>query len=392
MTKYGVTHRLATTYYPQTSGQVEVSNHGMKRLLERKVGENRASWPDKLDDALWASHTAFKTPIGCTRYKLVYGKAYHLTIKLEHKVYWALKHANFDLKIAELSQPDGPTFKENGHRVKHYFGGDIPSKVSIKDIEYSSRPARSILTLNTLPTIDPKDKGKARLVYKEELAELEREKEKRQREEEASKAAIAKMYDEVQKRVIDDFKPMDSDDAVDKEKVLEEPNSTKIEVKQEGDEESFRKRPGRRLKMKSIKKSKRQNIDSNTKEEEHLKTYLFDRMDLEELYNLVMQRFEKTSPEARMYPLTKETLERMLALRLIVECESKAIFDLLRFIQKKIDESGSHHGSEKDLKELASPKKAALDKDIANSLIVNSLIKTIWLSIHHVIAMKHWLF
>ncbi|GJW44445.1 reverse transcriptase domain-containing protein [Tanacetum coccineum] len=72
MSKYGVTHRLATAYHPQTSGQVEVSNRGLKRILERTVGENRASWSDKLDDALWAFRTAFKTPIGCTPYKLVY--------------------------------------------------------------------------------------------------------------------------------------------------------------------------------------------------------------------------------------------------------------------------------------------------------------------------------
>ncbi|GJU19218.1 reverse transcriptase domain-containing protein [Tanacetum coccineum] len=102
MLKYGVTHRLSTAYHPQTSGQVEVSNLGLKRILERTVGENRASWSDKLDDALWAFRTAFKTPIGCTPYKLVYGKACHLPIELEHKAYWALKHCNFDLKIAGL--------------------------------------------------------------------------------------------------------------------------------------------------------------------------------------------------------------------------------------------------------------------------------------------------
>nr|GEU45638.1 reverse transcriptase domain-containing protein [Tanacetum cinerariifolium] len=70
MLKYGVTYRLATTYHPQTSRQVEVSNRGFKRILKRTVGENRASWSDKLDDALWAFRTAFKTPIGCTSYKL----------------------------------------------------------------------------------------------------------------------------------------------------------------------------------------------------------------------------------------------------------------------------------------------------------------------------------
>nr|GEW10330.1 reverse transcriptase domain-containing protein [Tanacetum cinerariifolium] len=158
-------------------------------------------------DALWAFRTAYKTSIGCTPYKLVYGKSCHLLIELEHKAYWALKHVNLELKTAgdhqklqlnelrdqayenfliykektkkihdskiknrifnvgdwvllfnshlnifsrklktrwagpftitkvfpygniELSQPDGPNFKVNGHRVKHYFGGDIPQLV-----------------------------------------------------------------------------------------------------------------------------------------------------------------------------------------------------------------------------------------------------------------------
>nr|GEU55528.1 reverse transcriptase domain-containing protein [Tanacetum cinerariifolium] len=173
-------------------------------------GESRASWSDKLDDALWAFRIAYKTPIGCTSYKLVYEKACHLLVELEHKAYWALKHANFDLKTAgdqrkvqinelnelhdqayensliykektkrlhdskiknrvfnigdrvllfnsrlkilsgkiksrwsgpftisqvypygtiELSQPDVPNFKVNGHRLKHYFGEDVPKLV-----------------------------------------------------------------------------------------------------------------------------------------------------------------------------------------------------------------------------------------------------------------------
>nr|GEV30731.1 reverse transcriptase domain-containing protein [Tanacetum cinerariifolium] len=99
MLKYEVTHRLSIAYHPQTSRQVEVSNCGLKRILERTIGENRASWSDKLDDALWAFRTAYKTPIGCTPYKLVYGKACHLPIELEHKAYWALKQANFNLTV-----------------------------------------------------------------------------------------------------------------------------------------------------------------------------------------------------------------------------------------------------------------------------------------------------
>nr|GEV96301.1 reverse transcriptase domain-containing protein [Tanacetum cinerariifolium] len=60
MIKYGVTHRLATAYNPQTSGQVEVSNHGLKRILERTVGENHGLWSDKLDDALWEHSVQYK--------------------------------------------------------------------------------------------------------------------------------------------------------------------------------------------------------------------------------------------------------------------------------------------------------------------------------------------
>nr|GEZ29329.1 reverse transcriptase domain-containing protein [Tanacetum cinerariifolium] len=100
MSKYGVMHRLSTTYHPQTSSQVEVTNQGLKRILERTVSKNRALWTDKLDDALWAFRTDFKTPTGYLPYRLVYGKSSHLPLELEHKAYWALKHANFDLKTA----------------------------------------------------------------------------------------------------------------------------------------------------------------------------------------------------------------------------------------------------------------------------------------------------
>ncbi|GJT12415.1 hypothetical protein Tco_0859457 [Tanacetum coccineum] len=286
---------------------------------------------------------------------------------------------------------------------------------------------------------------------------------------------------ERQKKSIQDFVPIGSEEDerqiqmmdkkiadIHKEKVLEEPDSTKVEVKQEGHEGSIRKRPGKRLKMKATKKSKRQKTDSDIEEEKQLKTFLqivpdeegeinyevldkrypiinweskfyhldshgakrifyrifrsdgssrwiktfsemvtrFDRMDLEELYNLVMKRFHTTTPEGvelilwgdlrtmfgenadsdlwknqeewilkswnfyencgvhilvledgteffllaeRRYPLIKETLEKMMELKLVAETESDSAYNLLRFIQKQIDEFGSHDGSEKDL-------------------------------------------
>ncbi|GJW27530.1 hypothetical protein Tco_0044405 [Tanacetum coccineum] len=473
--------------------------------------------------------------------------------------------------------------------------------VSIKDVDDSSRPERSILTLKPLPTIDPKDKGKgvlkespvkkvkrsdldaaqiakdaeiARLVHEKELAEMEREREERQRQDQASVDYIASLYDEVQakmdaseelaarlqmeeremytieerskllaefferrkkllaeeraaavrnkpptrtqlrslmmtylkhtgkyrhnqlnKKTFEeiqalyikeqerdaDFVPIGSERdekmidkmnkkaaGMDEEEVPEEPESTKVEVKQEGREENIRKRSGRRLKMKATKKSKRQKTDSDLEEEEQLRASLkivpdeeeeidyevlgmrypivnwesafyhtdrygvphdyyrvfrangssryiktftemvsrFDRLDFIELHSLVMQRFSTTTPEGidlvlwgdlrimfeetadddiwknqekwiikswtfyencgvhilaledgteihmlaeRRYPLIRETLERMMELRLTAESEGEAVFDLLRFIQKQIDEFGGQDGSEKDL-------------------------------------------
>ncbi|GKB79617.1 putative nucleotidyltransferase, ribonuclease H [Tanacetum coccineum] len=80
--RYGVTHKLSTTYHPQTNGQTEVTNRAIKRILERSVGYNLKNWSKKLEDALWAFRTAYKTPTGCTPFRLVYGKACHLPVEI----------------------------------------------------------------------------------------------------------------------------------------------------------------------------------------------------------------------------------------------------------------------------------------------------------------------
>ncbi|GJZ58051.1 reverse transcriptase domain-containing protein [Tanacetum coccineum] len=92
--------RISTTYHPQTNRQTEVTNKAIKRILERSVGYNPKDWSEKLNDALWEFRTAYKTPTGCTPFRLVYGKACHLPVDIKHKAYWALKQCNMDLTAA----------------------------------------------------------------------------------------------------------------------------------------------------------------------------------------------------------------------------------------------------------------------------------------------------
>ena len=94
--KYGVCHRTALAYHPQSNGQVEVSNREIKSILEKTVNSSRKEWSKKIEDALWAYRTTFKTPLGMSPFRIVYGKACHLPVELEHRAYWVTRQLNMD--------------------------------------------------------------------------------------------------------------------------------------------------------------------------------------------------------------------------------------------------------------------------------------------------------
>ena len=92
-------HRTSLAYHPQANGHVEVSNREIKSIMEKTVSSSRKDWSKKIDDALWAYKTTFKTPLGMSAFRLVYGKACHLPVEFEHRAYLETRLMNMDSKV-----------------------------------------------------------------------------------------------------------------------------------------------------------------------------------------------------------------------------------------------------------------------------------------------------
>ncbi|XP_052732212.1 uncharacterized protein LOC128196172, partial [Vigna angularis] len=100
LSRYGVKHKVSTPYHPQTNGQAEVFNREVKKLLQKLVQPNRKNWSELLDEALWAQRTAYRTPLGMSPFRIVFGKSCHLPVEIEHKAFWAVKRCNLEYNEA----------------------------------------------------------------------------------------------------------------------------------------------------------------------------------------------------------------------------------------------------------------------------------------------------
>ena len=99
--RYGVRHVMGLAYHPQSNGQVEMYNREIKNILEKSVNASKKDRSAKLDDAVWACRTTYKSPIEMSPYGIVFGNHYHLPLELEYKAMWAIKKLNLDFQAVK---------------------------------------------------------------------------------------------------------------------------------------------------------------------------------------------------------------------------------------------------------------------------------------------------
>ena len=101
MSRYGIKHMMGLAYHPQSNGQAEISNREINKILKKTMNTRKNDWSIKLDDALWAYRTAYKTLIVISPYIIVFGKPFHLLLELEYNAVWAIKKLNCDLQASK---------------------------------------------------------------------------------------------------------------------------------------------------------------------------------------------------------------------------------------------------------------------------------------------------
>ena len=150
---YGIKHRIATTYHPQSNGQAKVSNKEINKILEKTIATLRKDCAMKLDEALWTYITTYKRPTPLSPFQLIYGKTCHLLVKLEHRAFWALKWVNFDSKASAekrmLQLNELEEMRLNAYNSSRLYKESVKAYHDKKLLEREFHPGQLVLLFNS---------------------------------------------------------------------------------------------------------------------------------------------------------------------------------------------------------------------------------------------------